>query len=100
MQYTEDYSSTIFSFINNINTIEGGTHEEGFRISLTRVINRYGRANNLFKKDESFNGEDVREGLTAVISCRHPDPQFEGQTKTKLGNLKFAKSLPKFYRKD
>lgn len=86
MQYTEDYSSTIFSFINNINTIEGGTHEEGFRISLTRVINRYGRANNLFKKDESFNGEDVREGLTAVISCRHPDPQFEGQTKTKLGN--------------
>lgn len=86
MQYTEDYSSNIFSFINNINTIEGGTHEEGFRTSLTRVINRYGRANNLFKRDESFNGEDVREGLTAIISCRHPNPQFEGQTKTKLGN--------------
>ncbi len=86
MQYTEDYSSNIFSFINNIYTPEGGTHEEGFRTSLTRVLNNYGKANNLFRKDESFGGEDVREGLTAIISARHPNPQFEGQTKAKLGN--------------
>lgn len=86
LQYTDDYSGNVYSFINNIYTPEGGTHEEGFRNSLTRVINRYGRNNNLFRKDESFNGEDVREGLTAIISCRHPNPQFEGQTKTKLGN--------------
>lgn len=86
LQYTDDYSGNIYSFINNIYTPEGGTHEEGFRNSLTRVINRYGKSNNLFRKDESFNGEDVREGLTAIISCRHPNPQFEGQTKTKLGN--------------
>lgn len=86
MQYTEDYSSNIYSFINNIYTPEGGTHEEGFRASLTRVLNNYGKDNNLFRKDESFSGEDVREGLTTIISCRHPDPQFEGQTKSKLGN--------------
>ena len=86
LQYTEDYNSNIYSFINNIYTPEGGTHEEGFRISLTRVLNNYGRSNNLFRKDESFSGDDVREGLTAIISCRHPNPQFEGQTKTKLGN--------------
>jgi len=86
LQYTEDYNSNIYSFINNIYTPEGGTHEEGFRTSLTRVLNSYGKASNLFRKDESFSGEDVREGLTAIISCRHPNPQFEGQTKTKLGN--------------
>jgi DNA gyrase subunit B len=81
MQYTEDYNSNMYSFINNIYTPEGGTHEEGFRISLTRVLNNYGRANGLFRKDEAFSGDDVREGLTAIIVCRHPDPQFEGQTK-------------------
>ena len=86
LQYTEDYNSNIYSFINNIYTPEGGTHEEGFRTSLTRVLNNYGRSSNLFRKDEAFSGDDVREGLTAIISCRHPDPQFEGQTKTKLGN--------------
>ncbi|MFA7436307.1 MAG: DNA topoisomerase (ATP-hydrolyzing) subunit B [Bacilli bacterium] len=86
IQYTEEYSSNIYSFINNIYTPEGGTHEEGFRASLTRVLNNYGKDNNLFRKDESFTGEDVREGLTAIISCRHPNPQFEGQTKAKLGN--------------
>lgn len=86
LQYTEDYTSNIYSFINNIYTPEGGTHEEGFRTSLTRVLNNYGKTANLFHKDESFSGEDVREGLTAIISCRHPDPQFEGQTKAKLGN--------------
>ncbi len=86
LQYTEDYNSNIYSFINNIYTPEGGTHEEGFRTSLTRVLNNYGRSSNLFRKDEAFSGDDVREGLTAIISCRHPDPQFEGQTKAKLGN--------------
>ncbi|MDD3171050.1 MAG: DNA topoisomerase (ATP-hydrolyzing) subunit B [Bacilli bacterium] len=86
LQYTEDYNSNIYSFINNIYTPEGGTHEEGFRNSLTRVLNSYGKSANLFRKDEGFTGDDVREGLTAIISCRHPDPQFEGQTKAKLGN--------------
>ena len=86
MQYTEDYASNIYSFINNIYTPEGGTHEEGFRASLTRSLNNYGRDANIFRKEESLTGEDVREGLTTIISCRHPNPQFEGQTKTKLGN--------------
>lgn len=86
MQYTEDYSSNIYSFINNIYTPEGGTHEEGFRASLTRCLNNYGKEANIFRKDESLTGEDVREGLTTIISCRHPEPQFEGQTKAKLGN--------------
>ena len=85
-QYTEEYSSTLYSFTNNINTIEGGTHEEGFRNSLTRILNNYGKNTNIFKKDESLTGEDVREGLTAIVSCKISDPQFEGQTKTKLGN--------------
>lgn len=91
MQYTEDYNSNIYSFINNIYTSEGGTHEEGFRNSLTRVLNNYARNNNLFRKDEAFSGEDVREGLTAILSVRHPNPQFEGQTKTKLGNTEVRK---------
>lgn len=85
-QYTEEYSSILYSFTNNINTIEGGTHEEGFRNSLTRILNNYGKSANIFKKDESLTGEDVREGLTAIVSCKISDPQFEGQTKTKLGN--------------
>ena len=86
LQYTEEYTSNIYSFINNIHTPEGGTHEEGFRNSLPRVLNNYGKVANLFRKDESLTGDDVREGLTAIICCRHPDPQFEGQTKMKLGN--------------
>ncbi len=86
LQYTEEYTSNIYSFINNIYTPEGGTHEEGFRNSLTRILNNYGKVANIFRKDEGLTGDDVREGLTAIISCRHPDPQFEGQTKTKLGN--------------
>ena len=86
MQYTEDYTNNIYSFINNIYTPEGGTHEEGFRMALTRILNNYGKGNNILKKDESLTGDDVREGLTSIISCRHPDPQFEGQTKAKLGN--------------
>ena len=84
MQYNDGYQPNIYSFCNNI---EGGTHEEGFRLALTRVINNYAKNNNYIKKDdESLSGEDVREGLTAIISIKHPDPQYEGQTKTKLGN--------------
>ena len=86
MQYTEDYNSSIYSFVNNVHTPEGGTHEEGFRNALTRVLNNYGKQNNIFRKDEGLTGDDVREGLTAIIYCRHPDPQYEGQTKKKLGN--------------
>lgn len=85
-QYTEDYSCNIKSFTNNITNNEGGTHEEGFRTSLTRILNNYGKIANIFKKDESLSGDDVREGLTAIVSCKIQDPQFEGQTKTKLGN--------------
>jgi len=87
MQYTSGYSESIFSFANNINTTEGGTHLSGFRSALTRTVNDYARNNNILKdKDENLQGEDVREGLTAIISVKLKDPQFEGQTKTKLGN--------------
>ncbi|GLC90125.1 DNA gyrase subunit B [Lysinibacillus piscis] len=87
MQYNAGFSSSIFSFANNINTYEGGTHESGFKTALTRVINDYARKNGLLKEaDANLTGEDVREGLTAIVSVKHPDPQFEGQTKTKLGN--------------
>ncbi len=87
LQYNEGFASNIYSFANNINTHEGGTHESGFKTGLTRVINDYARKNNLFKEnDPNLSGDDVREGLTAIISIKHPDPQFEGQTKTKLGN--------------
>ncbi len=91
MQYSTNYSSNIFSFTNNINNIEGGTHEEGFRMTLTRVLNNYGRSANIFKKDEALVGEDTREGLTSIISVKHPDPQFEGQTKSKLGSTEVRK---------
>lgn len=87
MQYNAGYSSNIFSFANNINTYEGGTHESGFKTALTRIINDYGKKNNLIKDAEgNLSGDDVREGLTAIVSIKHPNPQFEGQTKTKLGN--------------
>ncbi|MDD3027267.1 MAG: DNA topoisomerase (ATP-hydrolyzing) subunit B [Erysipelotrichaceae bacterium] len=92
MQYNDGYQSNIYSFCNNINTHEGGTHEEGFRLALTRVINNYAKANNFLKKDdETLTGDDCREGLTAIISVKHPDPQYEGQTKTKLGNAEVRK---------
>jgi DNA gyrase subunit B len=87
LQYNNGYSSNIFSFANNINTYEGGTHESGFKTALTREINDYGRKNNLLKDaDTNLSGDDVREGLVAIVSIKHPNPQFEGQTKTKLGN--------------
>src|SRR5579875_3183249 len=87
LQYNDGYATTLLSFANNINTHEGGTHESGFKSALTRVINDYGRKTNIIKENEnSLSGEDVREGLTAVVSVKVPEPQFEGQTKTKLGN--------------
>ncbi|MCD6572589.1 MAG: DNA topoisomerase (ATP-hydrolyzing) subunit B [Thermoplasmata archaeon] len=85
IQYTDGYVENVYTFVNNINTREGGTHLSGFKSALTRALNEYGRKN-LFKGDENLSGEDVREGLTAIISCKVPNPQFEGQTKTKLGN--------------
>ena len=92
MQYNDGYQPNIYSFCNNINTHEGGTHEEGFRLALTRVINNYAKNGNFLKKDdESLSGDDCREGLTAIISVKHPDPQYEGQTKTKLGNAEVRK---------
>ena len=92
MQYTTSYHENVISFANNIHTHEGGTHEQGFRTALTRVINDYAKKNKILKENEdNLTGEDVREGLTAVISIRHPVPQFEGQTKTKLGNSEVVK---------
>ncbi len=93
MQWTTGYTENVFTYANTINTHEGGTHEEGFRAALTTLVNRYARANNILKeKDDNLTGDDVREGLTAVISIKLGEPQFEGQTKTKLGNTE-AKSF-------
>ena len=92
MQYNTSYNENIYSFVNNINTHDGGTHEEGVRRALTRVINSYARKNGILKeKDESLTGDDVKEGLTMIISCKHPNPQFEGQTKGRLGNSEVRK---------
>ena len=104
-QYNESYNSSIYSFVNNIITPEGGTHEDGVKRALVRVLNKYARASNLLKdKDENMTGDDVQEGLVMIISAKHPNPQFEGQTKTKLGNSEvrgiadkiFAESLERF----
>ncbi len=87
LQYNDGYTSSIFSFCNNVNTHEGGTHEAGFQLALTRVINNYARNNKMLKDNEdNLTYDDIKEGLTAIISVKHPNPQFEGQTKTKLGN--------------
>lgn len=92
MQYTSGYTDNIYSFVNNINTHDGGTHEEGVRRALTRVINNYARKANILKeKDDSLTGDDVKEGLTMIVSCKHPNPQFEGQTKGRLGNSEVRK---------
>ena len=92
IQYNEGYSQNVYSFCNNINTAEGGTHEDGFKLAMNRIINGYAKENNFIKKEEeNFTGDDIREGLTAVISIKHQDPQYEGQTKTKLGNTEVRK---------
>jgi DNA gyrase subunit B len=86
MQYNDSYSENIFSYVNTVHTVEGGTHLSGFKTALTRTLNTYGQKNKLLKNGSTLSGDDVREGLTAVISVKIPEPQFEGQTKTKLGN--------------
>ena len=98
LQYNTGYSDNIYSFVNNINTHDGGTHEEGVRRALTRVINSYARKTNMLKeKDESLTGDDVKEGLTMIISWKHPNPQFEGQTKGRLGNSEVRKLADKVF---
>ena len=92
MQYNSSYNENIYSFVNNINTHDGGTHEDGVKRALTRVINSYARKTGILKeKDDSLTGDDVKEGLTMIISCKHPNPQFEGQTKGRLGNSEVRK---------
>ena len=92
LQYNTGYSASIYSFVNNIHTPEGGTHEDGVKMALSRVLNNYARKNNILKeKDDNLSSDDVKEGLTLIVSCKHPDPQFEGQTKTKLGNSEVRK---------
>ncbi len=92
LQYNEDYNCNLYSFTNNISTPEGGTHEDGVKRALTRIMNNYARNNKLLKdNDDPLTGDDVREGLAMIISCKHPNPQFEGQTKTKLGNAEVRK---------
>ncbi len=92
MQYNSGYNENLLSFTNNIHTPEGGTHEDGVKRALTRIVNNYAKSSKILKdKDDPLTGEDVREGLTMIISCKHPDPQFEGQTKTKLGNMEVRK---------
>lgn len=98
LQYNDSYTEHIYSFANNINTHEGGTHESGFKSGLTRIINEYARKMNLIKdNDSNFSGDDVREGLTAIISVKIPEPQFEGQTKTKLGNSEVRGIVESFF---
>jgi DNA gyrase subunit B len=105
LQYNEDYNDKIYPFTNNIFNENGGTHETGFRTALTRTLNKYAKEKGFFKKDETFSSEDVREGLTAIVSCKHSNPQFEGQTKGKLGNSEvrkitdniFAEGLEKYF---
>ncbi len=100
MQYTTGYNENIYSFVNNINTHDGGTHEEGVKRALTRVINAYGRKKGILKeKDESLTGDDVKEGLTMIVSCKHPNPQFEGQTKGRLGNSEVRKLADSVFSK-
>ena len=98
LQYNTGYNDNIYSFVNNINTHDGGTHEEGVKRALTRVINSYARKTNILKeKDESLTGDDVKEGISMIISCKHPNPQFEGQTKGRLGNSEVRKLADKVF---
>ena len=101
LQYTTGYDTVLYSFVNNIITPEGGTHEDGVKQALTRIINNYGRNSKILKdKDESLSGEDVREGISMIISVKVPEPQFEGQTKTKLGNSEVRKVVSNLFGKE
>ncbi|MCR5228765.1 MAG: DNA topoisomerase (ATP-hydrolyzing) subunit B [Solobacterium sp.] len=92
VQYNDGYNPNVYTFCNNINTVEGGTHLEGFQLALNRIINKYARSKNFLKeKDDNLTTDDCKEGITAIISVKHPDPQYEGQTKTKLGNSEVRK---------
>ena len=94
VQYNEGYNPNVYTFCNNINTAEGGTHEEGFRSALNRIINKYAQSKGFLKeKEDNLTRDDCKEGITAVISVKHPDPQYEGQTKTKLGNTEVRKCV-------
>lgn len=98
VQYNDGYNPNVYTFCNNINTAEGGTHEEGFRLALNRVINKYAREKGILKeKDENLTSDDCKEGITAIISVKHPDPQYEGQTKTKLGNSEVRKIVSEIF---
>ena len=100
-QYNELYNSAVYSFVNNITTPEGGTHEDGVKNALTRILNNYARANKLIKdNDEGFSGDDVREGITMIVSAKVPEPQFEGQTKTKLGNSEVRKIAANIFSRE
>ncbi|MBZ6377011.1 MAG: DNA topoisomerase IV subunit B, partial [Kocuria palustris] len=98
IQYNKGYSTNLLTYANNIHTYEGGTHEDGFKRALTRVLNSYGMNSKIIKEDKDrLSGEDTREGLTAIISIKHGDPQFEGQTKTKLGNSEVRQVVDKLF---
>ena len=98
MQYNSGYATNLLSYANNIHTYEGGTHEDGFKRALTRILNSYGTQSKIIKDDkERLSGEDTREGLTAVVSIKHGDPQFEGQTKTKLGNSEVRQIVDRLF---
>ena len=98
IQYNEGYLPSLYSFCNNINTKEGGTHEEGFRLAIVRVINNYAREKKFLKdNEENLQYDDVKEGMTAIISIKHPDPQYEGQTKGKLGNSEVRKIVSSIF---
>ncbi len=100
MQYNDSYNTNLYSFTNNINTYEGGTHEDGVKAALTKIINSYAKKSKMLKdNDDSLTGDDCREGLAMIISCKHPDPQFEGQTKTKLGNSEVRKIASDIFSK-
>ncbi len=97
IQYNSGYATNLLTYANNIHTYEGGTHEDGFKRALTRVLNSYGLSSKIMKKKDRLSGEDTREGMTAIISIKHGDPQFEGQTKTKLGNSEVRQVVDKLF---
>ncbi len=98
LQYNTGYSQMVYCYCNNVNTVDGGTHEEGFRMTLARIINKYAREKGYLKNnDENFSGDDVKEGIVAIVSVKHPNPEYEGQTKTKLGNSEVRKIVSNIF---